>query len=95
MLRRSLGGGVIFFFSALYCSCLEFYALLDLRNWNYCLLALPTQEGGNKGSNFKEGGNKDIKNYNSVKKIFSFKQGSKLYWTYFEGKQILRIVATV
>ena len=48
--------GSIFFFAALYCSCLGFNGLLALLTWNYCLLALPRYKGGNKGSYFKEGG---------------------------------------
>ena len=38
------------FFAALYCSCLELNALF----------ALPRYKGGNKGSNFKEGGQQGI-----------------------------------
>ena len=45
MLGHSLGMGVNFFFTALYCSCFGFNALL----------ALPTREGGNKGIKFNKG----------------------------------------
>ena len=46
------------FFSLKYffCSLLELNALFILLTWNYCLLALPRYKKGNKGSNFKEGG---------------------------------------
>ena len=36
------------------CDFILFNALFVLLTLNYCLLALPT-EGGNRGSNFKEG----------------------------------------
>ena len=49
-------GSNLFFFEALYYSLLEIIALFVLLTRNYCLPALPAKEGGNKSSNFKEGG---------------------------------------
>ena len=44
-----------FFFAALYCSRLGLNGLFALLTWNYCLLALPRYEGGNKGSYHRHG----------------------------------------
>ena len=48
-----------FFIAAIDCSLLGFNGLFALLPWNYCLLAAcPNYMGCNKGSNFKEGGQK-------------------------------------
>ena len=82
---NSLGREVIFFFAALYCSCLGFHALLA--------------RDCNKGIKFKKEVRSVIKrayfgikewrtNYNSfITKLFFFKQGSMLYWASFEAKK--------
>ena len=71
MLHHSLGGEVIFFFAALYCSLLELNALFVLLTWNYCLLALPRYKGGNKGIQFKAGAINCCKENNWGKTLFN------------------------
>ena len=52
MLPHGFGGELIL--AAFYLPCLDLKALLAyFPAWNYCLLALPTKEGGNKGSNIE------------------------------------------